>query len=316
MSLAYYKWFKFLFNNATGNGSRHREFITRSYSLGNNCYSDSGRGGIHYISKFAYSPTTVNIRRQCVSRSHFFIQIISKKHRRHYVDDIKPVFLKWNEVDTLPLKNRYSELSNISFPLYMDVTDQIRSKDKFGEALPHLNDKAYERAKKAYNSISSLQHKHNQVVSNTVGKLEASITSTFSDYNIPETPDEYYSLARIIEAFKNTSVSSQSQLILDENMINGISYTDFKLAGITFARSKTDKGITVRRFIDIKLETVIQDMSRIENNIENMKSLINAFNTEIENIIHEANRSGLKGKCCLETRPWKFFRSKSYPADD
>jgi hypothetical protein len=198
----------------------------------------------------------------------------------------------------------------------MDVADRIREKDKFGEALPHLDDKAYERAKKAYDSIFSLQYRHNQLVSDAVGNLESSITPILSRCHIPDNGHEYYSLAHIIQALKDASASHQSQLNENQQMVNGVSYIDFTLAGITFARSRTDKGNAVRQLIESKLSESAQNMSKIQKYIQDMKLLLDNFNTEIEKIIHEADRSGLKGRCILETRPWKFFRSKSYSVDD
>lgn len=101
-------------------------------------------------------------------------------------------------------------------------------------------------------------------------------------------------------------------LIEDEKPISGNHYTTFTLSGFPIAQCQTYRKYQIRQFIINELEKCGKNMKQIEDNMDNIQSLVNEFKKEIKKIIHDADRNGLKGECNYEIQEWNFFHCKRF----
>ena len=248
----------------------------------------------------------------------FFIQSHSKKRKTHYVKDIRPTLSDWMKIDPSP----YSVgpgLHFLSFGLYTDVTGQIRSLDKSGKTLAHLNDRRYSQAKKKYDEIDSADRVRNRFVSESVHELEKSMEYAFSNLGIQEIQfnrNEFYRLTFIVRAFKAASLEKTlPSLIKDYKPISGDYYTTFTLAGFPIAQCRTYRDYRINQIIKSELEKNAKNMKQIEDDMNKIQSSLDGFKEEINKIIDDADRTGLKGKCIYEIQEWKFFHCRRFPLE-
>jgi hypothetical protein len=206
-----------------------------------------------------------------------------------------------------------------SWGLYTEIIEQIKKEDKFGEALPHLKAREYSKAKKKYDEIDSVEKACNEFISESVHVLEVSIESGFYNLGIKEfrfNGYEFYNLTFIIRAFVKASLlQTLPPLIEDAKPINGPYYTTFTLAGFPIAQCRTYRNFRIRQLINIALEKNAGNMKQIEDNTNRIQTLLDGFKDEIEKIIRDANRTGLKGECIYEIQEWKFFHCRGFPLE-
>jgi hypothetical protein len=104
-------------------------------------------------------------------------------------------------------------------------------------------------------------------------------------------------------------IKDEHYTLLLETILNRLYWTDVNEAPtLAIARgSSIDKLIPL---IKSERQQTLEAFTRLQRDIDSINILANQFKRYIENIIHEADRSTLKGKCKYENG--QFHRSPSW----
>jgi hypothetical protein len=77
-----------------------------------------------------------SIPRSDINSFHFFIQLRGRKQKYHYENDIKPVFVAWQS-KVISVFTSYEQSYKTENPS-LQLTETLRTEDRFNEALSHL----------------------------------------------------------------------------------------------------------------------------------------------------------------------------------
>lgn len=141
----------------------HVEQIIPSFGL----LTNSARNGKTTVEHSLYSAgnynnRSINCSKWSPSTSFFRPHTSERKEKlkNHHIS-VNEVLERWSSVKFCLLGSKNS-LYTTCTPLYLNISDQLKLADQYGEAIPHLkSSKGYENSYKAYTQMVELEARHN-----------------------------------------------------------------------------------------------------------------------------------------------------------
>jgi hypothetical protein len=283
-----------------------------------------------------------NYNNQCIkcrkrrSIRPFFIKPSTSERKEKFKNHhmlVNEVLERWSNVKSCLLDTKGS-LYATCIPLYLNVSDQLKLADQYGEVISHLkSSKEYENSYEAYTQMGELEARHNQDVSNFMNNEENRIKTLIDkDEEISLKENSFYReeilklresdfvhrlsidhrmgyyLSNIFDHFKKQAINRQNNILRIEDKFNEFGYN----CPVLFRSDSPDKLIAMsnavnkaglrklKNLIEGECEETIYRLGEFEQNIDKMRELLNDFHSSIQEISHNIPTLGLKGQCKIE----------------